>query len=223
MSSPRKRADRNPDPHDPGHPVHARRGARLHPGLLDRFRELPGIEVVGAISNLHLNPLRPPELERLQRRRVRAGGGTRRLHRGAGRGRSGLLRGGGHRDPPRPQPFHDGDRPNTQPVAIIREAMARRFWTDGDAVGRLVRQRERGCSRARRRRGRRRQGEDGRRGAAQHGLRPVLAALHAVADRPGDDVDGPGTDGADAHDRRPRCRSRPVGSSRPRRWTATSR
>ena len=38
--------------------------------------------------------------------------------------------------------FHDADRPDTQPVVIISEAMARRFWTDGAAVGRLVRRRE---------------------------------------------------------------------------------
>ena len=38
--------------------------------------------------------------------------------------------------------FNDADRPDTQPVVIIGEAMARRCWTDGDAVGRLVRGRE---------------------------------------------------------------------------------
>ena len=38
--------------------------------------------------------------------------------------------------------FNDADRPDTQPVVIIGEAMARRCWTDGDAVGRLVRRRE---------------------------------------------------------------------------------
>ena len=38
--------------------------------------------------------------------------------------------------------FSDADRPDTQPVAIISEAMARRFWTDGDPVGRLVRRRD---------------------------------------------------------------------------------
>ena len=37
--------------------------------------------------------------------------------------------------------FHDADRPDTRPVVIISEAMARRFWPDGDAVGRLVRRR----------------------------------------------------------------------------------
>ena len=36
----------------------------------------------------------------------------------------------------------DADRPDTRPVVIVSEAMARRFWTDGDAVGRLVRRRD---------------------------------------------------------------------------------
>ena len=38
--------------------------------------------------------------------------------------------------------FSDTDQPDTQPVAIISEATARRFWTEGDAVGRLVRRRD---------------------------------------------------------------------------------
>ena len=38
--------------------------------------------------------------------------------------------------------FSDADRPDTQPVVIISEAMARHFWADGDAVGRQVRRRD---------------------------------------------------------------------------------
>ena len=105
--------------------------------LLDRFRALPGVEAVGAISNLHLNPLsqrssdfnvdgfEPPTDHGAfiaDRAEVEPG-----LFEAAGieivRGRN----------------FHDADRPDTQPVVIVSEAMARRFWTDGDAVGRLVR------------------------------------------------------------------------------------
>jgi hypothetical protein len=35
--------------------------------------------------------------------------------------------------------FNDGDRRDSQPVAIISQAMARRYWPDGDALGRIVR------------------------------------------------------------------------------------
>jgi predicted permease len=35
--------------------------------------------------------------------------------------------------------FNDDDRPGTRPVAIISEAMARRYWPDGDALGRVLR------------------------------------------------------------------------------------
>jgi len=35
--------------------------------------------------------------------------------------------------------FNDGDRGNSQPVAIISQAMARRYWPEGDALGRILR------------------------------------------------------------------------------------
>ena len=108
--------------------------------LLDRFRALPGVEAVGAISNLHLNPLstsssdfnvdgfEPPTDHgafMADRAEVEPG-----FFEAAGveivRGRN----------------FDDADRPDTQPVVVISETMARRFWTDGDAVGRLVRRRD---------------------------------------------------------------------------------
>ena len=108
--------------------------------LLDRFRELPGVDAVGAISNLHLNPLststsdfnvagfEPPSDHGAfiaDRAEVDPG-----FFEAAG---IEILRG---------RNFGDADRPETQPVVIISEAMARRFWTDGDAVGRLVRRRD---------------------------------------------------------------------------------
>ena len=104
--------------------------------LLDRFRELPGVGAVGAISNLHLNPLstsssdfnvagfEPPGDHGAfiaDRAEVEPG-----FFEAAGME---IVRG---------RNFSDADRPDTQPVVIISEAMARRFWEDGDAVGRLV-------------------------------------------------------------------------------------
>ena len=88
--------------------------------LLDRFRALPGVEAVGAISNLHLNPLS----QRSSDFNVEG------VEPPADHGAFEIVRG---------RNFHDADRPDTQPVVIVSEAMARRFWTDGDAVGRLVR------------------------------------------------------------------------------------
>ena len=35
--------------------------------------------------------------------------------------------------------FNDGDRRDTQPVAVISQAMARRYWPGGDALGRILR------------------------------------------------------------------------------------
>ena len=114
--------------------------ARVHTRrLLDRFRALPGVEAVGAISNLHLNPLSqspsdfnvdgfepPTDHGAFIADRVTVEPG---FFAAAGieivRGRN----------------FRDADRPDTRPVVIVSEAMARRFWTEGDAIGRLVRRR----------------------------------------------------------------------------------
>ena len=38
----------------------------------------------------------------------------------------------------RGRPFADTDRPDGPKLAIVSEAMARRFWPDGDAVGRML-------------------------------------------------------------------------------------
>ena len=34
--------------------------------------------------------------------------------------------------------FNERDRRDTQPVAVISQAMARRYWPDGDALGRVL-------------------------------------------------------------------------------------
>ena len=58
--------------------------------------------------------------------------------------------------------FSDADRPDTQPVVIISEAMARRCWEDGDAVGQPVQRRDdEDAPLAGRRCRQRRQGADG--------------------------------------------------------------
>ena len=108
--------------------------------LLDRFRDLPGVDAVGAISRLHLDPLNfsasdfnvagvEPPTDRgyfsADRAEVDLG-----FFEAAG---IEILRG---------RNFSDADQADTQPVAIISETMARRFWDDGDAVGRLVQRRD---------------------------------------------------------------------------------
>ena len=107
--------------------------------LLDRFRELPGVDAVGAISRLHLDPLSTSTSD------FNVGGFDPPTDHGA------FIADRAHVDPGffeaagieilRGRNFSDADRPDTQPVVIVSEAMARRFWTDGDAVGRLVRRR----------------------------------------------------------------------------------
>ena len=105
--------------------------------LLDRFRQLPGVGAIGFISNLHLNTLstrssdfnvdghEPPTDHGAfiaDRAEVDTG-----FFDAAG---IGIMRG---------RNFTDADLPDSRPVAIISEAMAQRFWDDGDAVGRLFR------------------------------------------------------------------------------------
>ena len=108
--------------------------------LLERFRELPGVEAVGGISNLHLNPLSTSSSD------FNVAGFEPPGDHGA------FIADRAHVDPEffeaagieilRGRNFTDADRPDTQPVVIISEAMARRFWADGDAVGRLVLRRD---------------------------------------------------------------------------------
>ena len=108
--------------------------------LLDRFRALPGVEAVGAISNLHMYPLSTSSAEfDVDGFEPPTDHGAFIAYRAAVEPEFfdvvgiEILRG---------RNFKDADRPDTQPVVIISEAMARRCWTDGDAVGRLVRRRE---------------------------------------------------------------------------------
>ncbi|MCY4658549.1 MAG: ABC transporter permease [Acidobacteria bacterium] len=107
--------------------------------LLDRFRALPGVEAVGAISNLHLNPLSQRSSD------FNVDGFVPPTDHGAfladrAEVEPGFFAAAGI-EIVRGRNFNDADRPDTQPVVIVSEAMSRRFWADGDAVGRLVRRR----------------------------------------------------------------------------------
>jgi len=112
--------------------------ARVHTRqLLDRFRQVPGIEALGVTDNLPLNTLNTQSL-----------GFTVDGHEPP-KGREAFLADRADVDSGyfdaigvpmlRGRPFNDSDREGSQTVAIISDAMARRFWPDGDAVGRLIR------------------------------------------------------------------------------------
>ncbi len=104
--------------------------------LLERFRALPDVEAVGLIWPLPLEfsssstdftidgreP--PPGREAFRADRAEIDGGffdTAGMVIVAGRS------------------FDDGDRRDGRPVAIISQAMARRYWPNGDALGRILR------------------------------------------------------------------------------------
>jgi putative ABC transport system permease protein len=110
--------------------VHTRR-------LLERFRQVPGVESIGVTDNLPLNTLStqsmgflvdghtpPPERQSFLADRVDVDGG---YFDAIG---IRILRG---------RTFTEADRDEVQSVAIVSDAMARRYWPDGDAVGRLIR------------------------------------------------------------------------------------
>jgi predicted permease len=105
--------------------------------MLDRFRQVPGVEALGLTDNLPLNTLStqsigftvdghepPKELHRFSADRAEVDSG---YFEAIG---IPILRG---------RTFTEADREGTQAVAIISDAMARRFWPDGDAIGHLIR------------------------------------------------------------------------------------
>jgi len=103
--------------------------------LLDRFRTLPGASAVGLIWPLPLElsssdtdfnidgHVPPPGQEAFSAERATVDGG---FFDAAGMA---ILAG---------RTFNDGDRLDSQPVAIVSQAMARRYWPDGDALGRTL-------------------------------------------------------------------------------------
>lgn len=105
--------------------------------LVDRFRALPGVTAVGIIDNLHLNPLNTqssdfnvdghiPPVDHGSFIADRAGVDAGFFEAAGIR----LLQG---------RTFAESDLPDTEQVVIISDAMARRFFSEGDAVGRLIR------------------------------------------------------------------------------------
>ncbi len=104
--------------------------------LLERFQTLPGVEAVGLVWPLPLElsssftdftidgRVPPPGRDTFRADRAYADGG---FFDAAGMA---IVAG---------RTFNDGDRRDSQPVTIISQAMARRYWPEGDALGRLLR------------------------------------------------------------------------------------
>jgi predicted permease len=104
--------------------------------LLERFRALPGVDAAGIIWPLPLDfnssfteftidgqsPTSGREAFRAENATVDGG-----FFDAAGMA---IVAG---------RTFNDGDRRDSQPVAIISQAMARRYWPGGDALGRILR------------------------------------------------------------------------------------
>jgi predicted permease len=104
--------------------------------MLERYREVPGVEAAGLVWPLPLEFAAsftdftidghvPPE----GREAFRAARAT---VDGAFFDALGMAIMAG-------RTFNEGDRRDTQPVAIISQAMARRYWPDGNALGRVLR------------------------------------------------------------------------------------
>jgi predicted permease len=105
-------------------------------GVLERFRAVPGVEAAGLVWPLPLEfassftdftidgraPLPGQEAFRADRATVD----------GEFFDAAGMAIVAG-------RTFNDGDRRDSQPVAVISQAMARRYWRDGDALGRVLR------------------------------------------------------------------------------------
>ena len=104
--------------------------------VLERFRALPGVEGAGLVWPLPLEfassftdftvdgRVPPPGQESFRADRATVDGA---FFDAAG---VAIVAG---------RTFNDGDRRDTQPVAVISQAMAHRYWPDGDALGRVLR------------------------------------------------------------------------------------
>ena len=104
--------------------------------LLERFRTLPGVEAVGLVWPLPLEFSSSSTDFTIDGRVAPAGRESFRADRAAVDGgffdAAGMAIVEG-------RTFNDGDRPDSQRVAIVSQAMARRYWPDGNAIGRILR------------------------------------------------------------------------------------
>jgi predicted permease len=104
--------------------------------LLERFRTLPGVEAVGLVWPLPLEFASSYTDFTIDGRVPPAGRHAFRADRATVDGgffdAAGMALVAG-------RTFNDADRRDTRPVAVISEAMARRYWPDGDALGRVLR------------------------------------------------------------------------------------
>ena len=104
--------------------------------VLERLRALPGVEAAGLVFPLPLDfssssteftvdgHVPPPGREAFRAESAKVDGG---FFEAAG---IAIVAG---------RTFNDSDRRDSQPVAIISQAMARRYWSDDDALGRIIR------------------------------------------------------------------------------------
>ena len=104
--------------------------------VLERFRAQPGVEAAGLVWPLPLEfaasftdftidgRVPPPGQEAFRADRATVDG--------AFFDAAGMVIVAG-------RTFNEGDRRETQPVAVISQAMARRYWPDGDALGHILR------------------------------------------------------------------------------------
>ena len=111
-------------------------GVQRTRAVLERFRSLPGVEAAGLIFPLPLDfnssfteftidgHAPPPGRESFRAESAKVDGGFFDV--------VGMAIVAG-------RTFNDSDRRDSQPVAIISQAMARRYWSDGDALGRIIR------------------------------------------------------------------------------------
>jgi len=104
--------------------------------LLERFRALPGATAVGLVWPLPLELSSSQTDFTIDGRKPPAGRETFRASRATADGgyfdAAGMTIVAG-------RTFNDDDRRDSQPVALISQAMARRYWPDGDALGRILR------------------------------------------------------------------------------------